>query len=226
MSGPQIEVEETLNSRDTYPVVMVQSEEILRVRTPAYSKTNSDISFMLRQPSASAILTNYVELVLECEFTCAQNFTVHRAVDDDAKEQAQAGTDYGYVSEGLPFQSKCIRNAVVTINGSSISHRMNEYSKEYCLLHCNRNYMEKIGAPWNDYTRQKLKSWSTAGGMAGQNNYVQNAIQAKQCNMWEAQLTDDGEGSKTNNVIRTFQIREPLFVGPFGAFLQAERFPA
>ena len=57
---PAVLTETVLTQREAAPVTMIQSEEVLRTRTPAYSQSNSDISFMIRQPSASAILTNYI----------------------------------------------------------------------------------------------------------------------------------------------------------------------
>ena len=151
---PAVLTQEVLTQREAQPVVLIQPEEILRVKTQAYSNTNSDISFMVRQPSASAILANDVELYLEVDFqTTNSNVTVHADFDDDFGPVSTGNSDYGYVAEGLPIQSKCVRNAVLTINGSSQSFRMNEFGKEYCLLHATRKYMDKIGNGWNDYVK-------------------------------------------------------------------------
>ena len=86
---PAVLTEPVLTQREAAPITVIQSEEVLRTRTPAYSSTNSDISFMVRQPSASAILTNYVELLVEVEFQSADNFAVASELKDDYKFQAQ-----------------------------------------------------------------------------------------------------------------------------------------
>ena len=150
--APAVLTEPVLTQRESQPVCLIQSEEILRVKTPAYSATNSDLSFMVRQPSGSAILTNDVELLLEVKFTLSDNATV---MEHYSNGMGGAGTkymivnngnsDYGLMPEMLPLQNKCIRNAVITINGSSQSIRCNEFGKPYCLMHCSRDYMEKIG---------------------------------------------------------------------------------
>ena len=45
---PAILTQPVLTQRESAPVCVIQSEEILKTRTPAYSQTNSDISFMVR----------------------------------------------------------------------------------------------------------------------------------------------------------------------------------
>jgi len=158
MSAPTVLTQEILTQRTAQPMVLIQSEEILKTRTPAYSRTNSDISFMVRQPSASAILKNSPELYLEMKFTLSDAITVksdysrgNKTDTNKYKAQDQANTDYGFMPELLPLQNKCIRNMVITINGASQSVRCNEYGKPYCLMHCSRDYMEKIGGGINDW---------------------------------------------------------------------------
>ena len=228
---PAILTQPVLTQRESAPVCVIQSEEILKTRTPAYSQTNSDISFMVRQPSASAILTNYVEILLDVEFQSNADFKFASDTKADYTHQTQAGADFGFVAEGLPLQSKCIRNAVLTINGTSQSMRMNEFGKDYCKLHCNRKYMEKIGNGWNNSSRQLLVGRGANGyGSGNRDVNVLSASDSKQAAAWQRQMTQDDSKTDDNLVTKNktykFQIREPLFAGPFGAFNMAQSFPA
>ena len=226
---PAVLTQEVLTQRESQPMCLIQSEEILRVKTQAYSATNSDVSFMVRQPSASAILANDVELYLEVEFEVnTSNFLVRPELTDEYKSAGQANTDYGFVAEGLPVQSKCIRNAVVTINGSSQSFRMNEFGKEYCLLHASEKYMDKIGNGWNTFTKQLVIGDSGANALAAERSErALSVTEAKQYQAWKAQMCQDGTAAAAAATkTAAFQIREKLFMGPFGAFSKCESFPA
>ena len=226
---PAVLTQEVLTQREAQPVVLIQPEEILRVKTQAYSRTNSDISFMVRQPSASAILANDVELYIEVDFTTENsNVSVHAEFDDDFKARSQGNSDYGYVAEGLPIQSKCVRNAVLTINGSSQSFRMNEFGKEYAMLHCTRKYMDKIGNGWNDYTKNQVINTAAAAGYhdGTKDARALNETEAKQYKAWKAQILQDGNANQTASQTVKFAMREPLFMGPFGAFRNCDSFPA
>ena len=228
---PAVLTQEVLTQREAQPICLIQSEEILRVKTPAYSKTNSDVSFMVRQPSASAILANDVELYLEVSFEIAAN--AFRVLKDqpgtDYKNIAQQDTDYGFIAEGLPVQSKCVRNAVLTINGSSQSFRMNEFGKEYALMHGSKKYMNKIGNDWNDFTKLHCnKDFGVAAYLTDVGDIIaMNPTQAKQFKAWKQQMCADGinQGAGGTNT-NVFQIREKLFMGPFGAFGKCDSFPA
>ena len=76
--APAVLTDPILTTREAQPVVLISSEEILTVRTPAYSKSRSDLSFLVRQPSGSAICSSYVELLLTLRFTFAGGATVRR----------------------------------------------------------------------------------------------------------------------------------------------------
>ena len=128
MSAPVVLTAPELTQRSAQAVCLIQSEEILRVSTPAYSKQNSDLSFMIRQPSASAILCNDVELLLECQFTLSDACTVkgkqHPGIATQGykyKTVPNTNSDYGFVPQMLPIQNKCVRNAVCTINYKNLS---------------------------------------------------------------------------------------------------------
>ena len=232
---PNVLTQEVLTQRQAQPMVMVQSEEILRTRTPAYSATNSDISFLVRQPSASAILKNQPELYLEVEFTLSDAVDVKAdfiggqlAQNQDAKyrRSVQINTDYGFYPEMLPLQNKAIRNLVININGASQSVRCNEFGSTYCKMHCSRDYMQKIGGGINDFKFKKIIDMGTPA-----NNitsvYAQSDNEEFQYRKWKnQQLQDKTQVRHQSTTTAKFCWREPLFCGVFGAFSQCEAFPA
>ena len=69
-----------------------------------------------------------------------------------------------------------------------------------------------------------------AAGPATRASYAINKTDAKQHHDWVMQMTGDhanADGVQAPaNVTPTFQFRESLFIGPFGAFQQCESFPA
>ena len=232
-AAPNVLTQEVLTQRQAQPLVMVQSEEILKTRTPAYSATNSDISFLVRQPSASAILKNQPELYLELEFTITDAADVKSdysggqgALNNDQKykQTDQANTDYGFYPDMLPLQNKCIRNMVININGASQSVRCNEFGSAYCKMHASREYMEKIGGGINDYKFKKVIDGAAPLVTA---TYCQSDTEEFQYRKWRNQWLQDksviqGAGTTTPK----FCWREPLYCGVFGAFTQCEAFPA
>ena len=265
--APAVLTEPILTTREAQPVVLVSSEEILTVRTPAYSKNASDLSWLIRQPSGSAICSSYVELILDVSFTLSNNITVrapyvqgthdtensryryHNAAN--AAGHAAKVSDYGFWPELLPVQNKCVRNAVLTINGSSQSLRMSEMGKEYCLLHMDRNYANKIGGGINDYTElgvYQRNNYEANPGAAAvnysgrfapgveatawQSLYADNKQRQMQHDRWmNAQVQGTLEDEKTQQVAgntetKNMIFREPLFLGPFSAFQGANAFPA
>jgi hypothetical protein len=239
MSAPNVLTQQILTQRSAQPVVLIQSEEILRTRTPAYSATTSDLSFMVRQPSASAILRNSPEILLELKFTLDSAATVRQSWNSgktgitfkyNVKDEDHG--DYGFMPEMLPLQNKCIRNMVISINGASQSVRCNEYGKPYCLMHCSREYMEKIGGGINDFKHPMIFNKKLNGDVvnaAVKDLYAENASDCLQYQRWKAQMLQDNSGTTdgfTGTTTPIFQFREPLYVGCFGAFQNCESFPA
>ena len=229
---PDVLTQVELTQRESQTVCMIQSEEILRVRTPAYSRTKSDLSFLVRQPSASAICVNDVQLVLECQFVTDTNVRAlakyQHGVAASANNKYQplnlGLSDYGFVPQMLPIQNKCIRNAVITINGASQSHRSNEFGVEWCLLHGSRKYMNKIGGGVNEFSKPVVYEVTNANTY---NLYAENKTACMQHDRWLAQMgqdktIDDYSGTTTPK----FQFCEKLYLGPFGAFNEAESFPS
>ena len=275
--APAVLTDPILTTREAQPVVLVTSEEILTVQTPAYSKNKSDISFLVRQPSGSAICSSYCELILTLEFTLSNNATVRAryingqhdnlalryrhqkpvvAFDPQAANAGQkqaavnnAISDYGFVAELLPIQNKCIRNAVITINGSSQSMRVNEFGKEYNLLHLSRKMANKIGNGINDYKKKPVYR-TTSRAIAAQNisgryapgksgedadastyngfreDYVDSDQQCMQHDKWMQHMLQDGSENVLVGQPPHWVVREPLYIGPFSAFQACESFPA
>ena len=194
--APTVLTQPELTQRSAQPVCLIQPDEVLRVRTPAYSKSNADISFLVRQPSASAILCNHPELQLELEFTTADN----TMCKDDFKtgKDATPANRYTVASDQqsdnvrwpqmYPLQQKCIRNVVLSINGASQTFRSNEIGVEYGLLHGSRKFFEKsIGAGINEYTKQYVKGVGINAQIAsnGQTMQAENETEARQRQMWQ-----------------------------------------
>ncbi len=68
MSQDSVRTSQTLTQRSAQSALLVSPEEILRMRTQSFSNSKTEIGFLLRQPAASSILSNYVELELDLQF--------------------------------------------------------------------------------------------------------------------------------------------------------------
>ena len=100
---PTILTQQELTQRSAKPVCLIQSEEILRVRTPAYAKSNSDLSFLIRQPSSSAIMVNDVQLDIAIRFKLdTETKAKGRFVKNTYRQNDDLG-DYGYMPQMLPW---------------------------------------------------------------------------------------------------------------------------
>ena len=221
-------------------ICLIQPDEILRVRTPAYSKSNADVSFLVRQPSASAMLVNRPELQLELQFTLDSNITVKDAFVPGSANAGANGAytrlapdsecDYVRWPQMFPLQQKCIRNAVISINGASSTYRLNEFGVEYGLLHGSREFFEKeTGTGINDYTIQF--GGQDPGKRDKQKTVVENRTQAMQRQKFINAMLEDKKGAsgqyENDDMTKTAVIsfREPLYCGPFGAFQNMDSFP-
>ena len=264
--APAVLTAPILTTRESQPVVLVSSEEILTVRTPAYSKTKSDLSWLIRQPSGSAICSSYVELILDVSFeldhgkevrvrapyngglTATKANRYRYKPTGGAGSHANETSDYGYWPELLPIQNKCVRNAVLTINGSSQSLRMSEIGKEYNMMHLNRNFANKIGGGINDYSECNVysrKQFTTGGGTAyggrfapgsegdacWQSLFADNKQRQMQYDKWVSAHVHSNQTSEiaqawVNAKSPQMLFREPLYLGPFSAFQGSDSFPA
>ena len=260
--APAVLTEPILTTREAQPVVLVSSEEVLCVRTPAYSKTKSDLSWLIRQPSSSAICSSYVELLLDVSFELSNGHEIrvrgpynmgltntkanrYRAKVNAVGAHAAAASDYGFWPELLPIQNKCVRNAVLTINGSSQSLRMSEIGKEYNLMHLSRDFANKIGGGINDYKQLGVYSrtqvthdgdtnycgrFSTSNGKMNL-LYADPEQRQRQTDRFMAAHINYNQASEiaqewADNKSPQMLFREPLYLGPFSAFQGSDSFPA
>ena len=154
MAAPVVLTSEELSTREARTVVFVSSEEILPRKIPAYVKSKSEISFLFRQPSASAIMINKHFIELDLQFTVQKK----RAVDGQAFVDGETniiaspeaaplagaggGKAFGRAMEGLPFLSKCVRTSVISINGATQTYRNSEYFTPYLRAQVGRHYLK------------------------------------------------------------------------------------
>ena len=159
-AAPVILTSEELATREARNVVMVSSEEILPRKIPAYVSSKSEISFMFRQPSASAILINKPFIELELEFEVMQVADENVTTFNFSTGGASAS---GRVMEGLPFLTKCVRTSVISINGATQTYRNSEYLTSYLRTQMSRDAMAKINVPFNEMSEGlKFQGGATA----------------------------------------------------------------
>ena len=211
--------EDVLGTRQAKTMVMLSTEERLNMKVPAYVSSDSEISFLVRQPSSSAILVNQPYIELQVKFTLTQG-------DGTAVNPLPhylggflggqgAAKAYGRQLEGLPFLSKCVRTSVVTINGASNTFRNSEYFVPYLRSIVGRDAMAKIGTPWNDFEDQYPRGVS--GHMKARDNYatVLSRVASKQARLFDMSVSCDGALAQQNAVTYTMTFREPLFFSIF-----------
>ena len=218
-AAPIVITSEALSQREARPIVLVCPEEILKMRTESFAKNKSEIGFLIRQPSAAAIMSSYVELELVLKFKTTRPMAqpIQRGTLANGQGPGGGGMS-GMMPEGLPIQSKCVRTAVLSINGASQTYRCSEFVSEYLKLHASRAYMERIGYGWNE-------------NLDG-NNY--NSTYLRQQDAWRKQLTvnnriahaSDADADGTHHWTKSMVFREPLVIGPFGALNHMDAYPA
>ena len=248
MSGgaPVILTAEELATREARTVVMVSSEEILPRKIKAYSANKSEISFMFRQPSASAIMINKPFIELELQFI-VESSAAHNATDYHESRPFGGSTVtwdahngqilqtynmFGRAMEGLPFLSKCVRTSVISINGATQTYRNSEMLVPYLRTQVGREAMKKINVGWN--SMQSLRN-GVNHGMSIQfevNTLTEN--DSEQATQFKLQNTMDGTsngnvftqvGATRRAMSQKITIREPLFMSIFGGLQGNDAFP-
>ena len=230
-AAPVVLTSEELATREARNVVMVSSEEILPRRIAAYTASKSEISFLFRQPSASSILINQPFLELKLEFTVEGQRDMRTFVSSVRRNLAQKL--YGRAMEGLPFQSKCVRTSVVTINGATQTYRNSEYMTPYLRSQVSREAMKKIGNPWNTFATQY--------DLGGNPHAIQETDlgilsggDSEQVDLFNMNITlGDSTGLAGVNgatvddisTVVTMHYQEPLFLGVFGGLSGNDSFP-
>ena len=227
-AAPVILTSEELATREARNVVMVSSEEILPRKIPAYVSTPSEISFMFRQPSASAILINkpYIELELQ--------FHVTGGAEANVTFNPAGVSANGRLMEGLPFLTKCVRTSVVSINGATQTYRNSEYFTSYLRTQMSRAAMKKINVPFNEMN----EGVATMGGNAQHFQYrrMLGPSDSQQMHGFLRQYSKEGIASQlsaavgggvanTTKKLPPVTIREPLFMGVFGGLAGNDSFP-
>ena len=232
--------EEVLATNESSSIVMVSSEEVLPLQIEAYVKSRSEISWIFRQPSASAILHNqpYIELDLKFSLSQPDGTTMNQNVKpisqyEDGRLTHDGLKCYGRQLEGLPFLSKCVRTSVVTMNGASHTYRNSEYFVPFLRSVVGREAMAKIGTPWNDFADQpsyRARDNDNSPLIRGDARTMSPA-KAKQARLFDLSMTLDGasqniaDANGTNAVTYTMTYREPLFMSIFNGLAGNEMFP-
>ena len=195
------------------------------MQIPAYVANRSEISFLVRQPSASAILVNtpYLELQLRFEITQLDGSALTTA--PTYSNGTIAAKDYGRALEGLPFLSKCVRTSVVTINGASNTYRNSEYFVPYLRACVSRDAMAKIGTPWNNNEEQYARA--ATGYIARENAGVRvlGKTASKQARLFDMSMTKEGGLNHDNAETLTVTYQEPLFMSIFNGLQGNELWP-
>ena len=222
-AAPVILTSEELATREARNVVMVSSEEILPRRIPAYVQTESEISFMFRQPSASAILINKPFIELELQFKVSKK----TGTDIQLGLQRNANSATGRVMEGLPFLCKCVRTSVVSINGATQTYRNSEYLTSYIRSQVSRDAMRKINKPFNSMDEGLLTS---ATGSYAAEHKTYSKSDSEQAREFITELTKCGTApvdaaDAAEITLPPVTIREPLFMSVFGGLQGNDSFP-
>ena len=235
-AAPIVLTSQQLSQREARSVVMISAEEILRMRTVAYTgDSKTEFGWLLRQPSAASILQNDVEIQLDLQFTFAQHGGAGAAgAGPTVSLLPVAAQAYGRQMEGLPFQTKCVRTATVSCNGASMTYRPSEYLWEWLKPQVSRACMEKIGGGWNEYTEQHATVAGGGGGGFRNATYytapVESKTQARQAAAFKYQMTSNGtadfNAGAADGMTVTMTYTEPLCLGFFGALMSNESFPA
>ena len=156
IAAPNVQLDEILSTVEFNNSVYIAAEEKLRVRSTAISKSQSQLTFLVRQPAPQAILENCprLELALRFKYEAIGGGDIGVNARSHVKRTA-ADTCYGCMPEGFPFIAKCVKTLSCTQNGATTTYRPSAGFKEYLQACTNREFMEKNGTPWNDYQTQK-----------------------------------------------------------------------
>ena len=88
-SAPIVLTAQSLSQREARPVVLVSPEEIFKMRTESFAKNKSEIGFLIRQPSAAAIMSSYVELELVLKFKSSTRIGQNKMLGDHGSRRRQ-----------------------------------------------------------------------------------------------------------------------------------------
>ena len=228
-AAPVILTSEELATREARNVVMVSSEEILPRKIPAYVKSATEISFMFRQPSASAILINKPFIELELSFEVKNPNGEGNVAPITFSTGAKRCE--GRLMEGLPFLTKCVRTSVISINGATQTYRNSEYLTSYLRSQMSREAMSKINVAFNEMSDGLLTiGEDTTSPTLFRKSSLLGPSDSAQARAFIRQHTFEGSAVKTTvaanpGKLSRVTIREPLFLGVFGGLQGNDSFP-
>ena len=232
IAAPSVQLDEILSTREFSNSVWVSPEEKLVVRSAAISKSNSQLTFQIRQPAPQAILENCPKLELVLEFELAKSAAdgaAGAALDANQPIVTDAGADncYGAMPEGFPFQTRCVKTLSCTQNGATTTYRPSETFKAYLQANTTRRFMERNGvAPWNDYHKQYVIIDSAYEGNPKRHTVCSRA-EGIQHEIFRRQFKGEADASYTiaGNKMRVFYYSEPLFWGVYNGIGKSDSFP-
>lgn len=231
MEAPSIVVSEKLATREAQNVVFVSPEEVLNIRQPAYTKSTTEIAWLLRQPSAASIMVNQPYIQLEIEFTLAQdggNAVTADHAPTFKHKRAAAKSAYGMEFECFPFQSKCCRASVFTVNGASQTYRNTEICQQYLRANTNREFMKRNGNEWNEYAQSFVKQDGQLSAADVKKQEVASFSEASRKRKFDHNMMGYAMTDVTvpvGGVTKTLYYREPLFLSVFGGLMSNSEFP-
>ena len=235
IAAPAVQLDEILSTREFSNSVWVSPEEKLVVRSAAISKSNTQLTFQIRQPAPQAILENCPKLELVLEFELAKSAAdgaAGAALDGNWPVVSDAADDtcYGAMPEGFPFQTKCVKTLSCTQNGATTTYRPSETFKGYLQANTTRKFMERNGvAPWNDYHNQYAINVGTGYAANAKGIKVTSRAEGIQHEIFRRQaIGEDQEGytaQGASNKLRVFYYSEPLFWGVYNGIGKSDSFP-
>ena len=247
ITAPSVQLDEVLTTREFQNSVYISPEEKLTVRSPAISKSKSQLTFQVRMPAPQAILENCPRLELALKFEYANSTDGGQPVTNapevfrdgvmefDGNNATYSDNCYGLMREGLPFTTKCIKTLSVTQNGATQTFRPSETFKSYLQCNTTRKFAERnMVAPWNSYKRSYAHNEQRLNN--GPKNYlVQNKEEGMQQQIFQNQWIGeevynatpaDNKHTMAGNTTKVFTFLEPLWFGTYGGIVKSDIFPS
>ena len=147
-------------------------------------------------------------------YTYGDQFTSAVAGNVDASEYKLAETNYrAYDSLCIrPNAFKCIRNATLSINGSSFSTRVDAYYTALSKLFCDGRQEEITGAAYESYPYSNCGDSRQALNQRGWYDRCKNLNARGKIK----QITyDGGDDTKIKDIVFEYEVKFPIWFGPF-----------
>ena len=229
ITAPNVALDEILSTVEFSNSVYIAGEEKLRVRSAAISKSQSQLTFLVRQPAPQAILENCPRIELALRFKYEQIGTGDIATPNHrpSVSRAAADTSYGCMPEGFPFFAKCVKTCSVTQNGATQTFRPSQTFKDYLQACTTREFMERNGTPWNDYQDQKVVQGDDFAANIKAFKVISRSESMQHEAFREQFMGEDADVFTTaaNGITKTFYYQEPLYFGVYGGIRKNGQFP-